>query len=87
MIRRIIEETGATIDIEDDGTVLVGSVDGAGGEAARDWIIRLVKRIEVGGVYAGRVTRIIPMDVSSKCFLARKVWYISRSSRIDVLKS
>ena len=65
MIRRIIEETGATIDIEDDGTVLVGSVDGEGGEAARDWIIRLVKRIEVGGVYEGRVTRIIPMG----CFV------------------
>lgn len=65
MIRRIIEETGATIDIEDDGTVLVGSVDGAGGEAARDWILRLVKRIEVGGVYEGRVTRIIPMG----CFV------------------
>lgn len=61
MIRRIIEETGATIDIEDDGTVRIGSVDSAGGEAARDWIIRLVKRVEVGGVYSGRVTRIIPV--------------------------
>ncbi len=61
MIRRIIEETGATIDIEDDGTVLIGSVEAEGGEAARDWIIRLVKRIEVGGIYSGRVTRIIPM--------------------------
>ena len=61
MIRRIIEETGATIDIEDDGTVLIGSVDSVGGEAARDWIVRLVKRIEVGGIYIGRVTRIIPM--------------------------
>lgn len=65
MIRRIIEETGASIDIEDDGTVLIGSVDQAGGEAARDWIQRLVRRIEVGGVYAGRVTRIIPMG----CFV------------------
>jgi polyribonucleotide nucleotidyltransferase len=65
MIRRIIEETGATIDIEDDGTVLVGSVDQAGGEAARDWIQRLVQRIEVNGVYEGRVTRIIPMG----CFV------------------
>jgi polyribonucleotide nucleotidyltransferase len=65
VIRRIIDETGATIDIEDDGKVLVGSVDQAGGEAARDWILRLVKRIEVGGVYAGRVTRIIPMG----CFV------------------
>jgi polyribonucleotide nucleotidyltransferase len=61
MIRRIIEETGATIDIEDDGTVLIASVEAAGGEAARDWIIRLVKRIEVGGIYSGHVTRIIPM--------------------------
>ncbi len=65
MIRRIIEETGATIDIEDDGTVLVASVDQVGGEAARDWITRLVKRIQVGGVYAGRVTRIIPVG----CFV------------------
>lgn len=60
MIRRIIEETGATIDIEDDGTVLIGSVDSAGGEAARDWIVRLVKKVQVGGVYIGKVTRIIP---------------------------
>jgi polyribonucleotide nucleotidyltransferase len=65
MIRRIIEETGATIDIEDDGTVLIASVDQGGGEAARDWILRLVERIEVGGVYVGRVTRIIPMG----CFV------------------
>jgi polyribonucleotide nucleotidyltransferase len=65
MIRRIIEETGATIDIEDDGTVLIASVDSVGGEAARDWIIRLVKRIEVGGIYVGNVTRIIPMG----CFV------------------
>ncbi|MBI4534340.1 MAG: polyribonucleotide nucleotidyltransferase [Candidatus Melainabacteria bacterium] len=61
VIRRIIEETGATIDIEDDGTVLVASVDSVAGESARDWILRLVKRIEVGGVYSGHVTRIIPM--------------------------
>ncbi len=61
MIRRIIEETGATIDIEDDGTVLIGSVDAQAGEAARDWIQRLVQRIQVGGIYAGKVTRIIAM--------------------------
>jgi len=67
MIRRIIEETGATIDIEDDGTVLIASVDQAGGEAARDWILRLVERIEVGGVYVGRVTRIIPMGCFVEC--------------------
>ena len=61
VIRRIIEETGATIDIQDDGTVLIASVEAAGGEAARDWIVRMLKRIEVGGIYSGRVTRIIPV--------------------------
>ncbi len=65
MIRRIIEETGATIDIEDDGTVVIGSVEAAGGDAARDMILQLVKRIEPGGIYAGRVTRIIPVG----CFV------------------
>jgi polyribonucleotide nucleotidyltransferase len=65
MIRRIIEETGATIDIEDDGSVLIASVDQIGGEAARDWVLRLVKRIAVGDIYCGRVTRIIPMG----CFV------------------
>lgn len=65
MIRRIIEETGATIDIEDDGTVVIGSVEAMGGEAARDMILQLVKRIEPGGIYAGRVTRIIPVG----CFV------------------
>lgn len=65
MIRRIIEETGATIDIEDDGTVVIGSVEGHGGEEAKRMIERLVKRIEPGEVYAGRVTRIIPVG----CFV------------------
>jgi polyribonucleotide nucleotidyltransferase len=61
MIRRIIEETGATIDIEDDGTVRIGSVDSEGGEAAKAWILNLVKRVEPGVVYLGKVTRIIPV--------------------------
>lgn len=61
MIRKIIEETGATIDIEDDGTVKIASVIPGSGEAARDTIIRLLKRITVGELYSGRVTRIIPV--------------------------
>ncbi len=65
MIRKIIEETGASIDISDDGTILIASVDQLGGESAREIILRLVKRIQVGDVYAGKVTRIIPMG----CFV------------------
>lgn len=73
---RIIEETGATIDIEDDGTVLIGSVESAGGEAARDWIIRLVKKVQIGGVYHGKVTRIIPAGCFAEILPAKKVWCI-----------
>ena len=65
MIRRIIEETGASIDIEDDGTVVIGSVEGQGGEAAKAMIERLVKKIEAGEIYKGVVTRIIPVG----CFV------------------
>lgn len=65
MIRRIIEETGASIDIEDDGTVVIGSVEGEGGEEAKAMIERLVKKIEKGEIYKGVVTRIIPVG----CFV------------------
>lgn len=65
MIRRIIEETGASIDIEDDGTVVIGSVEGEGGEAAKKMIETLVKKIEAGEIYKGVVTRIIPVG----CFV------------------
>lgn len=61
MIRRIIEETGATIDIADDGTIVIGSVNGAGGEAAKEMILRLVKKAAPGDIYMGKVTRIIPV--------------------------
>ena len=57
MIRSIVEETGAKIDIEDDGTVLIASVDQEAGEAARQRIERLVEEPEVGRVYEGLVRR------------------------------
>lgn len=65
MIRKIIEETGTSIDISDDGTILIASVDQSGGESAKDWILKLLKRIQVGDIYVGKVTRIIPMG----CFV------------------
>lgn len=58
MIRSIVEQTGAKIDIEDDGTVLIASVDGAAGEAAREMILRLVEEPEIGRIYEGKVRRI-----------------------------
>jgi polyribonucleotide nucleotidyltransferase len=58
-IRRITEETKTTIDIEDDGTVIIGSTDAAGLQRAIEIINGLTRDVEVGGVYTGRVTRIM----------------------------
>lgn len=58
MIRSIIEATGAKIDIEDDGTVVIASVDQLAGEAARDKILALTEEAEMGRVYRGKVKRI-----------------------------
>ena len=61
MIRSIIEETGATIDIEDSGLVTITSVSGNGGERARDIIKKLTMKIERGLIVYGKVVRIIPV--------------------------
>ncbi|UCD16952.1 MAG: polyribonucleotide nucleotidyltransferase [Candidatus Zixiibacteriota bacterium] len=57
-IRGIIEATGAKIDIDDDGTVLIASVDGAAGEKAMKMIEELTEEAEIGKVYNGKVRRI-----------------------------
>ncbi len=57
-IRGITEETGATIDIDDDGTIRVASTDKAAGEAARAKIEEITADMEVGRVYRGTVTKI-----------------------------
>ena len=58
-IRAITEETGATIDIDDDGTVKIAAVDKSAGEAARNRIEQLTADIEVGRVYEGRVAKLM----------------------------
>ena len=57
-IRRITAETGATIDVEDDGTVKVASTDAVGAQKAVDFIRGLTQEAEVGRVYQGIVKRI-----------------------------
>ena len=59
VIRALCEETGATIDIEDDGTVNVASVDGAQGAEARRRIEEITSDIEVDAVYTGKVVKIM----------------------------
>ena len=59
VIRQITEETGATIDIENDGTVKIASVDGASGREAERRIMLITADVEVGAVYEGRVARLM----------------------------
>ena len=59
IIRKIIEETGASIDIEDDGKVLVASSDGEASKRAVDIIKDLTEDVVVGKIYKGKVMRIM----------------------------
>jgi len=59
VIRAITEETGATVDIENDGTVRIASVDGASGKEARRRIELITAEVEVGRVYEGKVARLM----------------------------
>jgi polyribonucleotide nucleotidyltransferase len=59
VIRAITEETGATIDIENDGTVKIASVDGKAGRAAVERIELITADVEVGRIYQGKVVRLM----------------------------
>lgn len=58
-INSIIEETGASIDTDDDGLITIMSLDGESGERTREIIYNIVKEVEVGDVYEGTVVRIL----------------------------
>jgi len=60
-IKGIIEETGAKIDISDDGTVTIASTSREGARRAQQIIEGMTKKISVGDVFLGKVTRIIPI--------------------------
>jgi polyribonucleotide nucleotidyltransferase len=57
MIRGIQEQTGAKIDIEEDGSVYIASTDGPSAQQAQEMIEALVEEAQVGKVYTGKVVR------------------------------
>ena len=59
VIRALTEETGTTIDIEDDGTVTIACVSSEGGEIARRRIEELTADVEVGRIYEGTVLKLL----------------------------
>jgi len=60
VIRKIVEETGVQIDVEDDGRVYIASSDQDGARRAIEWIKGLTDEVEVGKIYRGKVVRIMP---------------------------
>ena len=59
VIRAMTEETGATIDIENDGTVRIASVAGSSGREAQERIELITADVEVGRIYEGKVVRLM----------------------------
>jgi polyribonucleotide nucleotidyltransferase len=59
VIRQITEETGTTIDIENDGTVKIASVQGAAGREAQRRIELITADVEVGAIYEGKVAKLM----------------------------
>jgi polyribonucleotide nucleotidyltransferase len=59
MIRKIQEETGTEINVEDDGTVEIAAVNQDNARKAIQWIESLTKDVEIGALYLGKVTRIM----------------------------
>ena len=59
VIRQITEETGTTIDIENDGSVKIASVNGEAGREAQRRIELITADVEVGRIYEGRVARLM----------------------------
>lgn len=60
MINKIIDETGVKIDIEDDGFVSIAADDVEAGERAEELIEMIVKEVEAGEVYLGKVVKLVP---------------------------
>ncbi len=61
VIQKIVADTGAKIDIEDDGSVFISAIDKSSIDAAFDTISAIIFEPEVGCIYTGKVTRIIPI--------------------------
>ena len=71
VIRQIVEETGAKVDIQDDGTVKVASSDAASIEAALKWIKSITDEPEEGVIYDGKVVKVVDFGAFVNFFGAR----------------
>jgi len=72
MINQIIDETGVSIDIEDDGTVFITSADVEGSKKAIQWVKDLTAEAEPGKTYNGKVTRLMDFGAPTLTLIKSK---------------
>ncbi len=65
VIRAITEETGTTIDIQEDGTITIASVSSEGADAAKKKISEITAEVEIGKIYEGPVVKILDNNVGA----------------------
>lgn len=79
-IRAIVEETGVQIDINDSGLVSIASTNGEAMEKAKAIIINLTSEVEIGKIYKGRITSIVPFGFFVEIFGKEGLLHISEIS-------
>ncbi|MBF0325273.1 polyribonucleotide nucleotidyltransferase [Magnetospirillum moscoviense] len=88
VIREICENTGAKIDIDDDGTIKVASTDSDAGQRAIDWIRGIVAEPEIGVIYTGKVVKVVDFGAFVNFLGSRDgLVHISELSRERVAKT
>ena len=78
VIRGITEETGATVDIDNDGTIKIASVNAAQGRDARKRIELITADVEVGQIYEGRVAKLMDFGAFVTILPGKDGWFTSR---------
>jgi len=71
VIREITAETGAKVDIGEDGTIKIAAADQAKIDAARDWIKSIASEPEIGTIYTGKVVKIVDFGAFVNFFGAK----------------
>ena len=71
VIREIVAETGAKVDISDDGTIKIAAPEQSKIDAARDWIRSIASEPEVGAIYTGKVVKVVDFGAFVNFFGAK----------------
>lgn len=87
VIKKIIDETGVQIDIQEDGTIYIGAIDNESSKKAVAIIEDLVREVEVGAVYKGKVTRLMNFGAFVEVFPGKEgLCHISQLAKKRVEK-